>query len=372
MHDLKIAQLVSNFHKVSSSSNKAIYSHVAWLTNKLMKKGHHVSLFASGDSETRGKLFSVTEKPLSSLDLEERIKRHYLHLLISECYKNASQFDVIHSHFNLLNSFYSDLVETPTVQSIHSPITESLKPLLLHFKDHPYISFSYAQRRSLPDLNWVANIYHGIDTELFSFNPYPEDYFLFLGRITEEKGVHLAIKAAKEADVPLVIAGKSYPEEGYWHREIEKNIDGEKIRYVGEVGLEDKIKLYRNARATLFPTQYEEVFGLVMIESMSCGTPVIGWNKGSVPEIVSHNDTGFVVDRVADMVEAMKVTDKIDRKRVRDRAEKYFSIDKMVRGYEKVYSKIVEEKKIKKSKSVRKTKRSQDRDHSLIRSSFSS
>ncbi len=344
---IKIAQLSSNFRAVASSSTHAIFSHIAWLTNKLVKKGHNVSLFASGDSETKGKLFSVAEKPVSSFNAEENIKRHYVHSLISECYGRAENFDIIHSHFSLLSHFYSRFVKTPTIHSIHSPITEEIKPLLFPFRKDLHISFSLAQRKIFPDLNWIANIYHGVDTNLFAFNPIPKDYFLFIGRITEEKGVHLAIKAAKTAGLPLIIAGKSYPKEGYWHKEIEKNIDGRNIKYVGEVNIADKINLYQGAKATLFPTQYDEVFGLIIIESMACGTPVIGWNKGSVPELITHKKTGFVVDRVSDMVKAIQNIHTISREEVRKRAETYFSIDKMVSGYEKIYERVIEENEIK-------------------------
>jgi len=286
MKKIKIAQLVSNYHKVSSSSNQAIYSHVAWLTNKLVKKGHEVFLFASGDSETKANLFSVTKKATSKMNLDENATKYYIHLLISKCYSQFSKFDIIHSHFNLLSSFYCDLVPTPTVHSIHSPIKEEIKPFLLKYKNHRYISFSLAQRKSLPELNWIANIYHGVDTNIFSFNAKPKNYFLFIGRLTKEKGAHIAIKAAKAARVPLIIAGKSFSKEEYWQKEIQEHIDGKKIRYIGEVNFKDKISLYQNAKAVLFPTQYEEVFGLVMIEAMACGTPVIGWKKGSVPEVV--------------------------------------------------------------------------------------
>jgi len=350
MEKLKIAQLVSNYHNVSPSANHAIYSHVAWLADKMTKQGHEITVFGSGESETKTNLVSVTEKPLFDLDISEDLKKHYLNLLISKCYCQASKFDLIHSHFSLLSSFYASLVQTPTVQSIHSPINEEIKPLLLKFRNNRYISFSLAQRKTMPELNWIANIYHGVDTNIYAFNENPKDYFLFIGRITKEKGAHLAIQAAKSAGVPLIIAGRSYPEEGYWHKEIEKHIDGEMIKYVGEMGFKEKIKLYQNAKAVLFPTQYEESFGLVMIESMACGTPVIGWNKGSVSEVIKDKHSGFVVDSLEDMVKAIKSIDFISRKETRKRAELYFSVEKMMAGYMNVYKRIIEEQRYKKQK----------------------
>lgn len=340
---MKIAQLVSNYHKVAEASNQAIYNHVAWLTNGLADRGNNLTLFASGDSKTRGQLNSVLEKPTAELQISEDLRKHYLSLLISQCYRQASSFDIIHSHFNLLSSFFSVIASTPTVQSLHSPINPETKPLIQYFKDNYYISFSLAQRKLLPELNWVANIYHGVDTQQFIFNPIPKDYFLYLGRITEEKGVHLAIAAALAANVPLLISGRSYVEEGYWHEKIEKSIDGKMIRYIGESDFNTKIDLLKNAKAVLFPTQYDEVFGLVMIEAMACGTPVIGWNKGSVSEVISDRNTGYVVNSVDSMVKAIKAVDKISREATRLRAEKYFSVEKMVTGYEKVYLRVIEE-----------------------------
>ena len=340
---MTIAQLVSNLHNVSPAAGKAIYSHVAWLTNSLVNLNHQVTLFAATDSNTRANLVSIEPGPLSSLNLSEENKKHYMNALISKCYSQAKNFDIIHSHFNFSNAFYENLVDTPTINSIHSPIKEELKPLLLNFKSRKYVSFSLAQRKIMPELNWVGNVYHGIDTNLFSFNPLPKDYFLYIGRITKEKGVHLAIKAAKTAKVPLIIAGRSYRDEGYWQAKIEKHIDGKNIRYIGEAGFKEKIELYQNAKAVLFPTQYREIFGLVMIEAMACGTPVIGWKKGSVAEIISDKKTGFVVNSIDHMVNAIKSIDSISREETRKRAELYFSIKKMVSSYERVYQRVIGE-----------------------------
>lgn len=342
---MRIAQLVSNLHPVNARSNHAIYSHTGILADAFVDHGHDVSLFASSESTSKAKLVGFPPADIAQSELPEAIRRHYTHSLISQCYNKAADFDIIHSHFTLLSSFYSNLVQTPTVSSIHSPITEDLKPLLSQFKNNRYISFSLSQRKQFPELNWIANIYHGIDTSLFTYNENPEDYFLYIGRITEEKGIHYAIEAAKAAGVKLLIAGRSYATEGYWHKHLEPHIDGVNVRYVGEANLERKIELYRNAKGLLFPTQYDEVFGLVMIEAMSCGTPVIGWNKGSVPEVVQDGETGFVVSSVEEMTAAIKKIDKIDRKACRTRVEKLFSIEKMVQGYLKVYDRIVKENK---------------------------
>ena len=187
----------------------------------------------------------------------------------------------------------------------------------------------------------MANIYHGVDTRLFAFNPEPKDYFLYLGRVTEEKGVHLAIEAAQAAGVRLKIAGGSYPSEGYWHKSIEQAINGESVRYMGEADETAKIELLRGAKALLFSTQFDEVFGLVMIEAMSCGTPVIAWRSGSVPEVVSDGKTGFIVDSVEGMTKAILDIDRISRAETRQRAVDFFSQQKMTQGYLRVYERVI-------------------------------
>lgn len=339
---MKIAQLVSNLNNVNVKANNAIYSHVGALANGLKHKSHEVALFAAGGSVSEAELFSVHSVSLNEEpSFNERQIKYYINLLISKCFARANEFDIIHSHFTLLSSFYCSLVKTPTLISIHSPIDETIKPFLNEFKDLKYISFSYAQRKLMPELNWVANIYHGVDTNIFNYNPKPKDYILYLGRVTEDKGVHLAIEAAKQAGVQLVIAGKTYPFEGYWHSNIEKNIDGKTVKYVGEQPLDGKIELLQNAKALIFPTQCNEVFGYVMIEAMACGTPVIAWNNGSVPEVVKNGLTGFIVENVDEAVLAIKSLDSLDRENCRRRAVDFFSIEKMVSGYEKVYKKIL-------------------------------
>ena len=340
---MKIAQLVSNLYTTTAQASHGINSNVALLANGLVDRNNEVTLFAASDSSTKAKLVSVFDGPTSQAQISENLRRNFINLLLSKCYEVASDFDIIHSHFTIASSFFEGLVNTPTVHSIHSPIDDDTLKIIENFKTRNYISFSLAQRKQLPDLNWVANIYHGVDISKFPFNPHPQDYFLFLGRVTKEKGVHLAIQAAKAANVPLIIAGRSYPTEGYWHEEIEKHIDGNMIRYVGEADFERKVELLKNAKGLLFPTQYNEVFGLVMIEAMACGTPVIAWRNGSVPEVVKNKHTGYIVDSVEDMVKAIGAIEKIDRETTRKRVRDLFSVDKMVTGYEKVYLRIIEE-----------------------------
>lgn len=346
---MKIAQLANNFRRTFPKSKNAIYSHVANLTDGLVRRNNDVTLFATGDSETTGKLISVTPQATADMTKSEGLRRNLAHLLVSRCYQMAEDFDIIHSHFSLNSSFYAPLVGVPTVQSLHIPINEESRPLLDFFKDNNYVSFSLAQRKQLPELNWVANIYHGLDLLEFEFNPHPKDHLLYLGRVTAEKGTHLAIEAAKAAGVPIIIAGRSYPDENYWHEFIEKQIDGKMVTYVGEADYESKKELLKNAKAMLFPTQVEETFGLAMIEALASGTPIIGWDNGSVAEVVQDKETGYVVSSTKDMIKAIGAIDKISREACRQRAINLFSIEKMVTGYEKVYLRVIEERRKKQS-----------------------
>jgi glycosyltransferase involved in cell wall biosynthesis len=342
---MKIAQISASYTPVSPHENKAIYSHVAWLVEGLVDKGHEVHLFASNKSETSATLHSVDFVNGNQIAVEQ--KRYEQWGLLSDCYKKANEgmFDIIHSHFNVMSAFFSDLTKTPTLISIHSPIEPWMVPILKNYKHLNYVSFSLSQRKQLPELNWVANIYHGVDLDLFTFNEKPENNALFLGRITSDKGTHHAIAASKESGFDLQIVGSSYQTEAYWHDEIAPHINGTSIRYLGEATLDEKIPILQRAKVLLFPIEWEEPFGYVMIEAMACGTPIIAFNRGSVSEIVKDGVTGFIVNTVEEMAEAMKKIDTIDRKEVRKRAEMFFSSNQMVDNYNIVYKRIIEKSK---------------------------
>ena len=342
---MKIAQLCASYTPVSKRSNKAIYSHVAGLTEGLIALGHDLHLFASKDSQTSARLYSLDF--IKSHLLRQEQKRYEQWGLLSFCYKEAEQglFDIIHSHFNVMSAFFADVTKIPTLISIHSPIEDWMIPILESYKHLNYVSFSYAQQNQIKDLNWVANICHGIDTTIFSYEPDPDDYVLFLGRITSDKGTHTAIEASKLANTNLRIAGASYETETYWHKEIAPHINGNTIRSFGEVSFEEKIPLLQKAKALLFPIDWEEPFGYAMIEAMSCGTPVIAFNRGSVPEIVKDGKTGFIVNSLNEMVQALERIESIDRDEVRQHVENNFSIKKMVESYDDLYYKLIDNKK---------------------------
>ncbi len=336
---MRIAQICNTFHSVSPGVPHGIYNTVGNLANGLADRGHEVTVFGVAGPGLRVPSVSVVPKTGKERGLSElEIVRENLELL-SLCYRRAKDFDIIHSHFSLLGCHFAATSPAVTVHSVHSPVG-ALKTHLLRYAKEKFISFSLAQRGQIPELNWVANIYHGIDTAAYTFNAEPADYLLYLGRITEEKGVHHAIRAAKKAKVPLVISGMSYPEERYWSEQIEPHIDGVSVRFHGPASMPQKVELMRNARALLFPTLYEEIFGLVMVEAMSCGTPTIGFDNGSVSEIVQDGETGFVVRTEAQMAAAIKKLPTISREACRRRAERYFSVERMVQGYERVYKRL--------------------------------
>lgn len=347
---MRIAQLAPTGCAVSKNANKAIYSHIAHLVDGFQGDKHAVTLYGHHGSMVSGKLATPTSALHSAYAAHDRYEQWDI---LSNCYLAAQQrtFDVIHSHMHVMTGFFSRLEQhTPTLISVHSPIEDRVKPILLKHRDEKYISFSLAQRSQMPNINWYANIYHGVDTNVFTFMPEPEDYVLFIGRLTHDKGVHIAIAACMDAGIPLRIAGRTYGTETYWHEQIEPHINGNTVRYFGEVSFENKIPLIQKARAIVFPTLYQEAFGYVLIEAMACGTPVIAFPNGSVPEIVKDGVTGFLVTDQAEMTAALHKIDTIDRKKVRNRAEQFFSLKGMLSHYENVYRRAIAETAFKRAK----------------------
>lgn len=276
----------------------------------------------------REKVFSLFDQHLISLIFQEH---------------KVKPFDIIHIHpADRALPFINLFPEAKIVHTLHDPIYPWRAEMFRMFqtKNQHFISISNAQRKPAPDLNYAATVYNGIDTESFSFSEKPGDYLFFSGRLQENKGVYEAIQAAKMSGEKLFIAGS--PAEGaYWEEKIKPYLD-ENIQYVGFVPYRELQEYYRNAKATLMPVKWEEPFGLVMTESMACGTPVLAFRRGSVPEIVVDGKTGFIVNTVDEMAEAVKKIDQIDRRACREHVEKNFCIERMVEGYEDAFLKIAE------------------------------
>ncbi|NGX43102.1 MAG: N-acetyl-alpha-D-glucosaminyl L-malate synthase [Chlamydiae bacterium] len=337
---MRIAQLAPLYESVPPKYYGGTERVVSYLTEALVRQGHEVVLFASGDSVTQAELVQVCRR---SLWLDKACADTLAHhvLMMERVFQMASEFDIIHNHSDYLPFSLVRRTFTPTVSTLHGRLdSEDLKPLYEEFSDMPLVSISLAQQEPLPEANWVGNVYHGLPEELYTFQENPGEYLAFLGRISPDKGVHRAIEIAKKVGMPLKIAAKIADKE-YYTQVVKPLIDGSFIEYVGEVCEEEKNQFLGNAYALLFPINWPEPFGLCMIEAMACGTPVVARCRGSVPEIVKDGVNGFVIETVGEAVEALLEVPKISRKRCREYFEEHFTDDQMVRNYEKVYQNLV-------------------------------
>ncbi|WP_250125722.1 glycosyltransferase family 4 protein [Chroococcidiopsis sp. CCMEE 29] len=341
---MKIAQLAPLWERVPPFRYGGIELIVSLLTEELVRRGHDVTLFASGDSITTAKLKSVHDQALR-LDLSIKEPGLYEQMMLFEVYNNAHHFDIIHSHVGCAGLPYTSFVKTPTVHTMHGIFTPDNEKMFRCFAWEPYISISQAQREPRLGLNYVHTVHNGINTSVYPFQPQPTQpaYLAFVGRISPEKGPEEAIKIARAAGLPLKMAGKVDAFDRVYYREqIEPLIDGEQIQYLGEVSHEKKVQLLGGATVTLFPITWREPFGLVMIESMATGTPVIGMGLGSVPEIIVHGKTGFVCHSLEQMIEAIPAAIKLDRPTCRDYVLSNFSVQSMTDEYEKAFQMVLE------------------------------
>lgn len=336
---MKIAQIAPLWERVPPFRYGGIELIVSLLTDELVRRGHEVTLFASGDSITTAKLVSFHEQ---ALRLDPSIKEPglYEQMMLTEVYTNAHHFDIIHSHVGCAALPYTSFVKTPTVHTMHGIFTSDNEKMFRRFAWQPYISISEAQREPRLGLNYVRTVYNGIDTSIYPFVPKPSQpaYLAFVGRISPEKGPIEAIKIARASGIPLKMAGKvDAVDREYFREQVEPLIDDDQIQYLGEVSQEEKVQLLGGATATLFPITWREPFGLVMIESMATGTPVIGMGLGAVPEVIAHEKTGFVCYSLEKMIEAVPLVTKLDRQTCRDYVLNHFSVEAMTNEYEKVF-----------------------------------
>ena len=336
---MKIAQIAPLAESVPPRLYGGTERVVSYLTEELVRLGHDVTLFASGDSQTSARLVACAPRALR-LDPHIRDPLPY-HLLMMERVRSlAHEFDVLHFHTDHVHLPLFRPLARKCVTTLHGRLDlPELTPLLREYADMPLVSISHAQRRPLPHANWVATVYHGLSDAVCPFNPAPRgNYLAFRGRISPEKGIERAIEIARRAGYPLRVAAKvDRAEEDYWRSRIAPLLSDPRIRFVGEVNEAQKPAFLGNALALLFPIDWPEPFGLAMIEAMSCGTPVIAWPHGSVPEIVEHGVTGFVADSVEAAVSAVRDAERLDREQVRQRFEERFSAARMARDYLAVY-----------------------------------
>lgn len=341
---MKIAQVAPLWERVPPATYGGIELVVSRLTDELVRRGHDVTLFASGDSQTLARLEAVSPR---ALRLDPDIKEGVMYEMIeaSQVYQQAAEFDVIHSHVGIWALPLASMVSTPTVHTLHGIFTRDNSKVYTLHRTQPYISISNAQRKL--DLNYVSTVYNGIDIKDYPFTPQPQQppYLAFLGRFSPEKGPQHAIAIAKKTGWHLKMAGKvDIVDKEFFENEIAPLIDGKQIEFLGEVDHAAKVELLSNASITLFPITWNEPFGLVMIESMATGTPVIGINMGSVPEVIAHGKTGFVCQSYEEMAQMVPAALELNRQTCREYVENNFTVTQMVDGYEAVYEKIFKER----------------------------
>jgi glycosyltransferase involved in cell wall biosynthesis len=351
---MKIAQVAPLWEQVPPATYGGTELVVSLLTEELVRRGHEVTLFASGDSTTMAKLESIHPQ---ALRLDKTVKEVgiYEMLQLSQVYERANEFDIIHAHMGCAGLSYASLVKTPTVHTLHGIFTPDNEKMFMHARRQSFVSISNSQREPRLNLNCVATVYNGVDTSAYQFYPKPSDppYLAFLGRMSPEKGTHLAIAIAKKTGWKLKIAGKiDVVDVDYYEQEIKPHIDGEQIEFLGEANHAQKNVLLGNAVATLFPITWREPFGLVMAESMAAGTPVIAMELGSTPEVIVHGKTGFLCHSVEDYIQALSKIDTIDRRTCRRHVEANFSVQRMTDGYEEVYRDILAKRFVQNGRSL--------------------
>jgi glycosyltransferase involved in cell wall biosynthesis len=310
---------------------------VAYLTDELVRQGHRVTLFASGDSRTSGRLMAACPTALRLAgDCRDTLAPHLL--LMEQVAKRAEEFDVIHFHIAQLHFPVMRRLRIPHLTTMHGRLDlPELGPLYEEFAEMPVVSISDAQRQPL-SANWIGTVHHGLPPERFRFAPGAGSYFAFLGRISPEKRVDRAIAVAKACGCPLRIAAKVDPVDAeYFRSHIAPLLDDPLVEYVGEIGDEEKSAFLGGARALLFPIDWPEPFGLVMIEALACGTPVVAFRGGSVSEVLDDGVTGFIVDRVEEAIEAARHVDRLDRAACRKAFNHRFTAARMAAAYVDLY-----------------------------------
>ncbi|HEY9744726.1 MAG TPA: glycosyltransferase family 4 protein [Oculatellaceae cyanobacterium] len=349
---MRIAQIAPLWELVPPTTYGGTELVVHNLTEGLVQRGHEVTLFAAEGSKTAAKLHPCAPASLRSMEAQRnKDKTHctvmgYELMMLETVFEQADRFDVIHNHIGFQALPFANFVDTPTVTTLHNALNpEIIRELFEKNAHQPYISISNYQRQLWPKLNYVATIYHGIQMSRFkpSLDYNNKDYLAFLGRLSPEKGPHLAIQAAKALGYRLILAGKvDRVDQEFYREQVEPLIDGVQIRYIGEVDHERKNELLSGAMATLCPVLWPEPFGLVMIESMACGTPVFALRDGSVPEVVEHGRTGYVAESVEELTEAVRDWKAYNRQIIRKVAEERFSAARMVDDHLKLYRSLLD------------------------------
>lgn len=339
---MRIAQIAPLIESVPPGLYGGTERVVSYLTEELVSHGHAVTLFASGDSRTTATLAAVCPKSLRLHPHAGSVVATQL-LMLEEVRKRAAEFDILHFHLDLFH--YPIFRESPTAHltTLHGRLDlPGLQEFYAEFADIPVVSISFDQRLPLPPVNWQGTVYHGLPRDLYRFNNQPGDYLAFLGRISQEKRVDRAIHTAIAANLPIKIAAKIDPtDRNYFKEHIEPLFSHSLVEFVGEIGDAEKSEFLGNASALLFPIDWPEPFGLVLIEAMACGTPVIASARGSVPEILTNGVTGFTVNSLDSAVAAVAQIPTLSRQHIREEFERRFTVSQMAENYTRIYEKLL-------------------------------
>jgi glycosyltransferase involved in cell wall biosynthesis len=339
---MRIAQVAPLVESVPPPGYGGTERVVAYLTDELVNEGHEVTLFASGDSQTNAKLVPCAPR---SLRLDDTVVDHLAHQVVQleAVAALADRFDIIHWHVDYFHFPMSRRLGVPHVTTLHGRLDlPDLVPVYDEFGEMPIVSISDDQRAPLPQANWAATVYHGMPLDELLPHPEPGNYLAFIGRISPEKRADRAIEVARRAAMPLRIAAKVDDQDReYFEREIEPLLEADHVDFIGEIGPEEKNDFLGGARALLFPIDWNEPFGLVMIEAMACATPVIAYRSGSVPEVIDEGESGFIVEDIESATAAVARLGEVDRSGVRSTFERRFSVARMAQDYLEVYERLV-------------------------------
>jgi glycosyltransferase involved in cell wall biosynthesis len=339
---MRIAQVAPLYESVPPKYYGGTERVVSYLTEELVRQGHEVTLFASGDSETNASLMAPCQRSLRlDKDCQNQMAHHFV--MLERVFQHADKFDIIHFHVDYLHFPLSRREAITQVTTLHGRLDiPDLVPLYQEFRDMPVISISNGQREPLPWANWQATVYHGLPRDLYRFRPGAGRYLAFLGRISPEKRVDRAIEIAKQVGMPLKIAAKvDLVDKDYFDSVIAPLLRDSLVEFVGEIGDMEKDEFLGNAYALLFPIDWPEPFGLVIIEAIACGTPVVAYRGGAVPELVETGHTGFVVDTMPDAVEAVRRVAELSRKHCRDVFEQCFTATRMAHDYIQQFERLI-------------------------------
>lgn len=338
---LRIAQIAPLYESVPPSLYGGTERVVAYLTDELVRQGHKVTLFASGDSNTKARLVPVCQKALRLSSPLDPLAYHILQL--QEVFERKNQFDIFHFHTDYLHFPFTYAQNLRTITTLHGRLDiDDLKPIYQKFPDIPVVSISNAQREPLPIANWIGTVHHGLPFDHYKKGEGRGDYVAFIGRISPEKRVDRAIEIARRTNHKIRIAAKiDKADRAYYEKEVRHLLTQPHVEFLGEIGEKEKNELLRNAIVLLFPIDWREPFGMVLIEALACGTPTIAFNHGSVPEIVKNGKTGYIVGSIEEAVSALQTIQNISREECRKDFETRFSVSIMAKNYLRLYEKLL-------------------------------